>query len=135
MQFKNLTDKNIVIYMMKTYQNPICNSVREFESDIKRFTYMKKLIYGYSTEKKEINLKLITNHIIILSNVFSISVLLRLLFFHYSKENYNILISFLQFLNIISGNEIIYGIRGENIILSKIAPDFFILGELRKTII
>lgn len=66
-----LTDNNFVLYAMKHYNNPSCRDVDEFDEDIKKFKYIKKLVTRYiETDKTEIKERLILNHLIILNNVF-----------------------------------------------------------------
>ena len=60
----NLTEDNFLIYAMKCYNAPHC-IMSEFESDIKRTKYLKRLFRKYKITKilKE---RLILNHIILL---------------------------------------------------------------------
>ena len=48
MMQEKLNDANFLIYAMHNYDNPQCHSVAEFEDDLKKFIYLKKLIYRYS---------------------------------------------------------------------------------------
>lgn len=45
-----LTDKNFNFYAMLNYTNYNCVDEDEFESDIERFKYIKKLITRYKKE-------------------------------------------------------------------------------------
>jgi hypothetical protein len=92
----------------------------EFEGDIKRTKYLKRLFRRYKITK---NLKerLILNHIILLNNVFGPEVTARILFYKIDERDYDILKTFLAYLNIMP--EIIYGIRGKNIYSSDIQID------------
>ena len=44
---ENLTDKNINAYMIMSYDNPQCYDMEEFEDDMKRVKYIKRLINRY----------------------------------------------------------------------------------------
>ena len=82
---------------MNNYDNTQCHSLAEFEDDLKKFIYLKKLIYRYknSGELKE---RLILNHIIVLYNIFGESTT-RMLFFKLEKDLWPQLITFLVYLN------------------------------------
>lgn len=82
---------------MHYYDNPQCTTIEEFETDIKRFMYLRKLFARYhnSGELKE---RLILNHIIVLYNVFGI-IATDFLFFKIDKEFWNILATFLIYLD------------------------------------
>ena len=44
---ENLTDKNITSYMIMSYENSQCVDMEEFEDDMKRVKYIKRLINRY----------------------------------------------------------------------------------------
>ena len=48
--FDNLTDENFLIYAVKHYNSPMC-MMSEFESDIKRIKYLKRLFRRYKITK------------------------------------------------------------------------------------
>lgn len=104
---------------MKCYNAPHC-ILSEFESDIKRTKYLKRLFRRYKTTKvlKE---RLILNHIILLNNVFGPVPTARILFYKTDERDYDILKTFLEYLRIMP-DEII-GIRGKNIYTSDIPLD------------
>lgn len=64
-----LTEENFDLFAAKHYDNPTCFSREEFEEDINRFKYIKKLVYRY-IDRGELRERLILNHIIVLYNVF-----------------------------------------------------------------
>jgi hypothetical protein len=109
--FDDLTDENVLLYAIKAYDRPIC-VLSEFEADYKRVKYIKRLIgrFKQSGELKERN---ILNHIIIFDNVFGIEAATRLLFFKIDETDYDILKTFLVFLNFMPG--VVFGIRGNDI--------------------
>jgi hypothetical protein len=123
----NLCDDNFVLYAMKVYENPNF-MLSEFEEDLKRIKYVKRLIrrYRVSGELKE---RLILNHIIILSNVFGVEPSVKMLFYKFDKEDYDILKTFLLFLNYMP--KVVMGIKGSNIHSSDISFDLFVAKRLR----
>lgn len=94
-----LTDENFVLYAMKYYDNPTCKGVAEFEDDLKRFSYLKRLFSKYKAGKvlKE---RLIVNHIIVLYNLFGPEATTRMLFLKIDSRYWSQLKTFLVFLNI-----------------------------------
>lgn len=91
-----LTDDNFILYAMHHYDNPQCHSVEEFEEDLKRFLYLKKLFARY-VEKGELRERLILNHIIVLYNLFD-EALTPMLFNRLDKEHWSSLKAFLIYI-------------------------------------
>jgi len=112
----NLTEDNFLIYAMKCYNAPHC-ILSEFEGDIKRTKYLKRLFRRYKITKvlKE---RLILNHIILLNNVFGPVPTARILFYKTDERDYDILKTFLEYLDIMPDE--VTGIRGRNIHTSEI---------------
>jgi hypothetical protein len=109
--FDDLNEDNFMIYAMKCYIAPNC-IMSEFESDIKRTKYLKRLFRRYKVTKV-IKERLILNHIILLNNVFGPESTARILFYRIDEKDYDTLKTFLCYLKIMP--EIVYGIRGRNI--------------------
>ena len=97
--FENLTEANVSLYQMKSYENPSCFSMEEFLDDMKRIKYIKRLFYRYHT-KKVLKERLIINHLIILYNVLGNDACTRILFLKIDEEQHYILKTFLKFLNL-----------------------------------
>lgn len=116
---QNLTEDNFLIYAMKCYNAPHC-IMSEFEGDIKRTKYLKRLFRRYKVTKilKE---RLILNHIILLNNVFGPVPTSRILFYKIDERDYDILKTFLEYLDIMP--EEVKGIRGKIIHTSDIPLD------------
>lgn len=123
----NLNDDNFMIYAMKCYDSPNC-IMSEFEEDLKRIKYIKRLIKRYKTTG-ELKERLILNHIIVLSNVFGTRNAVRMLFFRLDEQDYQILKTFLIFLGYMP--DLITGIKGRNIYSSSISVDLFVGKRLR----
>ena len=127
---ENLCDDNFLIYAMKSYDKPNC-IMSEFEEDLKRIKYVKRLIkrYRLSGDLKE---RLILNHLIILANVFGVEASVRMIFYRFDREDFDILKTFLMFLNYMPAT--VAGIRGTNIYSGDITIDLFVAKRLRDNI-
>ena len=104
--FSTLTPENINMFAIKHYNNPSCVDEQEFLDDMKRFKYLKRLFRKYDTSK-ELKMRLIINHIIILANVFGVEAATTLLFFKIEKNHWSILKTFLIFLHYMPENDLI----------------------------
>lgn len=123
----NLCDDNFLIFAMKSYDKPNV-IMSEFEEDLKRIKYIKRLIKRYRSTG-DLKERLILNHIIILGNVFGVHSTVRMLFFKLDREDYDILKTFLLYLNYMP--KIINGIRGKDINSSDVSVDLFVGKRLR----
>ena len=103
--FKILTPETIDIFALRHYDNRGA-SKEEFEDDMKRFKYLKRLFRKYDTSQ-EFKSRLIINHVIILANVFGIEAATTLLFFKVDKQHWSILKTVLIFLNYMPENEMV----------------------------
>ena len=119
MMFDDLNDDNFLLYAMKCYNAPHC-IMSEFEGDIKRTKYLKRLFRRYKVTKS-LKERLILNHIILLNNVFGPEATARILFYKIDERDYDILKTFLEYLHIMP--ETVYGIRGKHIRSSNIGLD------------
>lgn len=126
--FDDLNDENFMIYAMKCYAAPNC-IMSEFESDIKRTKYLKRLFRRYKVSKA-VKERLILNHIILLNNVFGLEATARILFYRIDERDYDILKTFLCYLNIMP--EVIQGIKGKNIYSAEIPVEINIAEILLK---
>jgi len=125
----DLNDDNFMIFAMKAYDKPNC-VMSEFEEDLKRIKYIKRLIKRYKVwGEEELKERLILNHIIVLSNVFGIESTVKMLFFKFDLEDYPILKSFLIFLNFMP--QYVKGIKGASITSVDIPVDVLVLTKLR----
>jgi hypothetical protein len=98
MQLNELT---FLQYAMKYYDNPHCHDISEFEEDIKRFQYIRKLFNRY-TKDGDLRERLILNHIIIIYNTFGNNAT-NMLFFKL-KDYHEYLKPFIEFLNFLPEN-------------------------------
>lgn len=120
-----LTEDNFIQYAMKHYDNSQCYSVEEFNDDLKRFLYLRKLFSRY---KNELDLKenLILNHLIVIYNLFGENAT-NMLFFKIDKEYWDVLSTFLVFLDRMPEELPQYGVK-----LSDFQLDEFVISVLRK---
>lgn len=100
-----LTDVNLLNYAMKHYDNPECKSIEEFQEDLTRTKYIKRLFRKYKTSG-ELKERLLLNHIIIFYNVFGIEAATNILFFKIEEEFWPLLKTFLVFLDMFPENDI-----------------------------
>lgn len=93
---EKLTDDNFIIVAMHNYDNPSCQTLKEFEEDIKRFLYLRKL-FGRYISNNELKERLILNHIIVLYNVFG-NKATQMLFYKVEPIYWSLLKTFLIYL-------------------------------------
>ena len=97
MRFDDLNDNNYLLFAIKNYENPQAITKEDFEDDLKRIKYVKRLLKRYKNTG-ELRTHLILNHLIVLFNVFG-DAAVPLLFFKLDEELWSSTKSFLLFLN------------------------------------
>lgn len=124
----DLNEETFMLYAVKAYDSPNC-IMSEFEGDLKRTKYLKRLLRRYKITKilKE---RLILNHIILLYNVFGPEATTRILFYRVDEKDYGSLKTFLIYLNLMPN--VIKSIRGRDIISTDIQIDTVVADILRK---
>ncbi len=127
--FQNVTSSNLLLYAAHVYDNPQCVSLSEFQDDIRRFKYMKRLFRQYH-ETGVIKERLLLNHLILLANVFPPPHLARLLFCKMEPEYYSLLKTSLESLSL--APPVIHGVNGQTINVSEIPIDLRLSGILNK---
>tara|TARA_B100001167_G_C16708817_1_gene275389 strand:- start:286 stop:684 length:399 start_codon:yes stop_codon:yes gene_type:complete len=127
--FDDLNEKNYLHFAMKYYDNRQCTSVEEFNEDLNKIKYVKRLFNRF-LETGELRTNLILNHLIVIYNVFENEAATRMLFFRVEKKFYSILKPFLIFLNRLP--EKVRGIDGEDIQTNHIPLNETTIKELRK---
>ena len=120
-----LNDDNFLLYAMHHYDNPQCHNITEFEEDLKRFFYIKKLFSRYKSDGI-VRERLVLNHIIVLYNLFG-DATTNMLFHKINKEDWSTLVTFLVYLNRMP--ELV---EFHNIKLSDIPLDETVVKVLRK---
>jgi hypothetical protein len=99
-----LTNKNFLVYAMKAYNNPHCMDLEEFQEDLKRIKYIKRLLKKY-VETGQLRTRLLINHVVVLYNVFGADATKRMLFFKIETDMLPALKTFLVFLNYMKDDE------------------------------
>ena len=103
--YEKITPENVLMFAIRNYTNPHCEGEKEFEDDLKRFKYIKRLLRKYY-DTGVLKERLILNHIIVLNNVFGPDACATLLLYKIQPEYWYALKSFLLFLNIIREEEL-----------------------------
>ena len=103
--YEKITPENVVMYAIKHYDNPQCEGEKEFQDDMKRFKYIKRLLRKYY-DTGVLKERLILNHLTVLNNVFGATACATLLVFKIQEECWPALKSFLLFLNTITEDEL-----------------------------
>lgn len=124
----DLTEDNYLLYAMKAYMSPHY-IMSEFEGDLKRTKYLKRLFRRYKITKS-LKERLILNHLILLYNVFGAEPATRILFFRIDENDYDVLKTFLIYLNYMP--DVVKGINGKDITSSDILIDMNVADILRK---
>jgi len=97
MHFDELNEDNFLLFAIKHYENPQSATYDDFEEDLKRFKYLKRLFKRY-VNTGILRTHLILNHLIILYNVWG-EAATPLLLYKLEREYWSGLKTFLVFLN------------------------------------
>ena len=97
MKFDELNDDTYILFAIKHYENPHCVTREDFDEDLKRFKYLKRLLKRY-VRRGPLRIHLVINHIIILYNVFG-EAATPLLFFKLEREYWSLIKTLLIYLN------------------------------------
>ena len=130
MNFDDLNEKNFLLYAMQHYNNPQCIEVEEFNDDLKKIKYIKRLFNQYVAEGT-LKERLLLNHIIIFYNVFPPKAATRILFYKIEEQFWPILKTFLFYLKLMPEDKI-ESIMGREIKTNDIPFDQTIIDSLRK---
>tara|TARA_R110000796_G_scaffold6771_2_gene23701 strand:+ start:84 stop:464 length:381 start_codon:yes stop_codon:yes gene_type:complete len=93
-----ISDENFTLFAAHKYQNPACASEEEFYEDLNRVKYIKRLFFRFDNTG-ELKVRLLLNHIIILTNVFGNEGAARILFHKSEEKYYGYIKTFLKYLN------------------------------------
>ena len=85
--FDKLTAKNFAAYAMKHYDDPQCEDMEDFYEDLRRFRYLKRLLFRYY-QHGELRERLMLNHLICIFNVFGHEASMRMLKFKIKDQSY-----------------------------------------------
>ena len=96
MRFDELNENNYMLFAIKMYDNPHALTREEFEDDLKRIKYVKRLLKRYKNTGV-LKTHLILNHLTVLFNVFG-EAAVPLLFYNLEEDLWPSIKSFLVFL-------------------------------------
>ena len=97
MKFDELNENNYLLFAIKFYDNPQALTREDFEDDLKRIKYIKRLLKRYKNTGV-LKTNLILNHLTVLFNVFN-DAAIPLLFYNLDGDLWPYIKSFLLFLN------------------------------------
>ena len=97
MRFDELNENNYLLFAIKFYDNPQALTREDFEDDLKRIKYVKRLLKRYK-HTGVLKTHLILNHLTVLFNVFD-DAAVPLLFYNLEKDLWPSIKSFLVFLH------------------------------------
>jgi len=112
--YEKITSDNVLMFAIRNYTNPHCEGEKEFEDDLKRFKYIKRLLRKYY-DTGILKERLLLNHIIVLNNVFGADACATLLLYKIQEEYWPALKSFLLFLNILRDSELEHIVKDNNV--------------------
>lgn len=92
-----MNESNYLLFAIKFYDNPQSVTREDFEDDLKRIKYIKRLLKRYKNTG-ELKTHLILNHLTVLFNVFD-DAAVPLLFYNLERDLWPAIKSFLVFLN------------------------------------
>jgi len=92
-----LNEMNFLLYAAASYTNSVKYDIEEFNDDLNKFKYIKRLFSRY-TDNNDLKERLILNHIVTLYNVFERKATTRMLFFRVDEKHWPELKTFLIFL-------------------------------------
>ena len=97
MRLDELNEDNYLLFAIKFYDNPQAVTRDDFEDDLKRIKYIKRLLKRYRNTGV-LKTHLILNHLIVLFNVFD-DAAVPLLLYNLESDLWPAIKSFLLFLN------------------------------------
>lgn len=103
--FEKITNDNVIMFAIKHYDNPQCAGETEFQDDMKRFKYIKRLLRKY-VEQDDLKERLILNHMIVINNLFGSDAASTLLLFKIEPTYWSVLKTFMNFLGMLPEGEL-----------------------------
>lgn len=128
---QNLTKRTYFAYALQMYSNPSCAGIAEFQEDVVRIKYIKRLLHRY-VRTGDISVRLLLNHIIGIYNVFRPPSIARLLFFRMNPDAWSALKTVLEFLNLMP--DVIEPVDGRIILNTDIPRDMVLWGLIQDVV-
>lgn len=94
-----------MLFAAKHYYNPRFSDIEEFNEDLKRFKYVKRLVNRY-LEDGQLSERLILNHLIVIFNVFGIEPSVKMLEVKLEERQWPVIKPFLIFLKYITNDQL-----------------------------
>ncbi len=91
-----INNDNFIQFALKTYSNPQCKTIDQFDEDVGKFSLIKRLLNVDKFDGEYVQLCL--NTIVSILNVFDGLIAVEMLFFKVREENWDRLKSYLVFL-------------------------------------
>ena len=105
MRYDDLNDNNFAILAAKHYHNHKCIIIEEFQEDLNRFKYIKRLVNRY-LESGKLSERLILNHLIVIFNSFGIKASVHMLLHKLDDKHWPVVKPFLILLGYIKNDEL-----------------------------
>lgn len=127
----NLTKTTYFSFALRSYSNPSCSGLEEFQDDLHRIKYIRRLLHRY-VRTGDVPVRLLLNHIIAINNVFHPSSIAKLLFFRTERTAWSALKTILEYLNLMP-DEILF-VDGVSILNTDIPRDMVLWAMLKDTV-
>ena len=101
-----LNKSNLMLYAARHYYNPRFSDIEEFNEDLKRFKYVKRLLNRYLDEGN-LSERLILNHLIVIFNVFGIEPSINMMRVELDERHWSVIKPFLVFLRYITNDQLV----------------------------
>lgn len=124
-----LNDDTFLMYAIKHYNNPSCRGIQDFNDDLRRLRYIKRLLGRYR-QTGVIKERLVINHLVVFFNVFGVEAATQMLFFKIKESLWPELKTFLVYLNYMP--PVVNVKNGLRLPESEIPLDQFLVETLRK---
>ena len=100
MKVLQLSEDTFELFAARYYDNPECFTRKEFDDDLNRFKYLKRIFRKYKKSGKmdDKSIRLALNHIILILNVWGVPAGSSLLFFKIEPPLHSMLRTFLIYL-------------------------------------
>lgn len=128
---QNLTKKTYFAYALHAYNNPSCGGMEEFQEDLVRLKYIRRLLHRY-VKTNDVSVRLLLNHLVGVYNVFTPDTVARLLFYRTDPEAWSALKTVLEYTNLMPAE--IPPVEGVTILNTSIPRDTVLWGLLTETV-
>ncbi len=101
MSIAKLSNATFELFAAQHYDNPECEDMHEFQEDLNRFKYIKRILRKYKRTKTidDKSIRLALNHLILIFNLWGVKAGSIMLFFKIDKDLYPALKTFCVYLH------------------------------------